>query len=284
MKFRTNTWVRLSIIIGLTIISADLYGQKKQTSRLSVEYFKQFDQLESLVATLRAKDKRYLALSDTQVTFYSINDTSRVLLDQIQTNSEGVAIFTIDDNPEIREDSMGQLTFEVEYEGSPLIKPTSRKLVVKRADLDLSFYQKDSIKYIDVQAISSDSGVPIQDVDITFYLKGTFSELNFGYEITDENGKAKINFPIDMPGDTAGVLSVIVKIEDHDDYGNVESRGKINWGIPNQILKQQHRGLGDTDAPLWMVYTLIILLSIVWSNYLYVIFMIFKIKISHRSL
>jgi len=61
-------------------------------------------------------------------------------------------------------------------------------------------------------------------------------------------------------------------------YGNVESRGDINWGIPVPIKAEKHRGLGDTDAPLWMVYTLITLLSIVWFTYVYVIFLILKIK------
>lgn len=130
----------------------------------------------------------------------------------------------------------------------------------------------------------NNSNIPIEGIDILFYIKGTFSLLNIAKEKTDENGKATMEFPIEMPGDTAGVLTIIVKIEENDDYGNLEDRGEINWGkpIPPDVVK--HRGLGDTDAPLWMVYTLIILLSAVWFHYLYVIFLIVKIKLEARNL
>ena len=43
-------------------------------------------------------------------------------------------------------------------------------------------------------------------------------------------------------------------------------------------MKVVKRGLGDTNAPLWMVYTLIILLSLVWFHYLYIIITVFRIR------
>jgi hypothetical protein len=70
----------------------------------------------------------------------------------------------------------------------------------------------------------------------------------------------------------------VAKVEDNEIYGNVEVSGTINWGKPlppENIIK---RGLGDTNAPLWMVYTLIVLLSLVWFHYLYIIFNVFRIR------
>ena len=50
--------------------------------------------------------------------------------------------------------------------------------------------------------------------------------------------------------------------------------------VPSQpnVVVEKRRGLGDTDAPLWMVYTLIVLLSVVWFHYLYVFFIMYKIN------
>ena len=59
---------------------------------------------------------------------------------------------------------------------------------------------------------------------------------------------------------------------------NDTAKGKINWGRPIQRVVEKKRGLGDTDAPLWMVYTLIILLSAVWFHYFFVIYQIVRIK------
>ena len=94
----------------------------------------------------------------------------------------------------------------------------------------------------------------------------------------------KVEFPVNMPGDTLGVLTIVAKIEDSDTYGNVTAQGDINWAQVVPLAKLPHRGLGDTDAPLWMVYTLIILLSAVWFHYLYVIYLIVKIKLAKSSI
>jgi hypothetical protein len=91
-------------------------------------------------------------------------------------------------------------------------------------------------------------------------------------------GATSIDFPVTLPGDSAGMLTVVAKIEDNETYGNIEASGKINWGkpLPPEIVVK--RGLGDTNAPLWMVYTLIVLLSLVWFHYMYVIFTVFRIR------
>ncbi len=278
------------LILGLVSIIAtgNVIAQKKgkKTTRISVEYIKDYRKTESLVVTLRVREKRYVPFNDVEVFFYCINDTSTVLLDRIRTNENGEAIFVIEDNPKITRDPLGLITFEVVYKGNNSIKGAKRTIVIKQASLDVSFFQKDTIKSIEVnvnQLGLDDQITPIKDLEILFYIQGTFSQLKFGKEKTDENGKVIVKFPVDMPGDTLGILTIVAKIEEDDMYGTVESRGKINWGIPVPLAEEKHRGLGDTDAPLWMVYTLIILLSAVWFHYLYVIFLIIKIKLVRRS-
>ena len=83
-----NNLKRYILIIGLLInISVgDLIAQKKKTTRIVVEYVKNHDKTESLVATLRVKEERYLGLSDAYLQFFSINDTAEVLLDKIRTD------------------------------------------------------------------------------------------------------------------------------------------------------------------------------------------------------
>jgi hypothetical protein len=278
----------LMISLITIIATGNVFAQKskKKTTRIGVEYFKNNLKTESLVATLRIKEGRYVPLSNILVHFYCINDTAKVMLDKIRTDEKGEAIFLIEDNPKIFKDSLGYMSFEIEYPGNITNKGVAKKITVKQANLEISFYQKDTVKYIEVNAneIGPDNQfTPVKDLNILLYVKGTFSLLNFGKEKTDENGKIMIEFPVDMPGDVLGVLTIVIKIEDDDTYGTIESRGEINWGIPVKLAEEKQRGLGDTDAPLWMVYTLIILLSTVWFHYLYVIFMILKVKLAKRS-
>jgi hypothetical protein len=273
----------ISLITSIATCNVLAQNKKKKTARIQVEYLKSYTKTESLVATLIVKEKRYVPLNDAVIKFYSINDSSRVLLDKIRTNEDGKAVFAINRNPKIFKDQSGFITFEVEYDGNSSIKTARRKLAVQQGDLEISFFQKDSTKSIEVQATkidSEDQVTALEGVNVSFYIQGTFSLLNFGKEKTDENGIVQIEFPTDMPGDTAGVLTIVAKIEDNKILGNIESQANINWAIPIQPIREKQRGLGDTDAPLWMVYTLITLLSAVWFHYLYVIFLIIKIKLS----
>lgn len=279
----------IAILSFLTLITlGDVVAQKtkKKTTRVAVEYIKNNDKTENLVATLRVKDPKYIALNDVIVEFYSVYDTSKVLLDKIRTNDNGEAIFLLDDNPKILKDTSGVMSFEVEYIGDKSKKSSKRKLSVKQANLEMSFFQKEDIKSIEVSAneIGLDGQlIPIAGITLQFYVKGTFSLLNFAKEKTDEHGIAQVEFPVDMPGDTSGELAIVVKIEENRTFGTIESIGKMNWAIQLEPTKEKQRGLGDTDAPLWMVYTLIILLSAVWFHYFYVIFLIIKIKLANRG-
>ena len=150
----------------------------------------------------------------------------------------------------------------------------------------MSFFQKDSLKSIDIYVREiglDDQFISVKDKNISFFIEGTFSELAFDEGKTDEDGHLRVEFPVYMPGDSAGVLTILAKIIEDDTYGTIVSKGEINWGILVPLAVEKQRGLGDTDAPLWMVYTLIILLSAVWFHYLYVVFLIVKIKLKRRS-
>ncbi len=230
---------------------------------------------------ITARKKRYNPLPEVFISFYYLNDTSKVLMDNIKTNDKGEALLTLPEQFEIYKSSSGLMSFEVEFEGNDSCASARKNLSIRESDLEVSFFQKDTIKYIEIQASEPDSdneNIPLEEIEVLFYVKGTFSLLKIGEEETDGSGKATIDFPTDIPGDTAGVLTIVTKIEENDDYGTVVAKGKINWGKPIQPVIEKKRGLGDTDAPLWMVYTLIILLSAVWFHYFYVIYQIIRIK------
>lgn len=275
-------------LIGLVIFmsSTNIFGQKakKKTVKIRVEYFKNPDNSERLIATLRIKEKRYVPLKNVDVLFYSSHDTSDVFVEKIKSNEDGEAILVLNDNSKIFKDSSGYISLIAEYKGNSLNKEAQKSIRIRQVNMDVSFFQKDTTKYVEinVQELGNDGeATPIKEIEVGLYIKGTFSLLNISTLETDNNGNAIVEFPIDMPGDTSGVLTIVAKIDEHKKYGTVESSGKINWGIPVALAIEKQRGLGDTDAPLWMVYTLITLLSAVWFHYFYVIFLIVKIKLSN---
>ena len=51
---------------------------KKAKTKVQVEYYKDHNGSESIVATLKIKEDRYVPYADAEIHFYSINDTSNV--------------------------------------------------------------------------------------------------------------------------------------------------------------------------------------------------------------
>ncbi len=148
--------------------------------------------------------------------------------------------------------------------------------------MDISFTSIDSVNTIIITAseVSENNElIPIEEVDVYVYVPRLFSNLMIG-EGWLEGGSCQVEFPMDLPGnDTLGNITIITKIEDSDIYGNVEQISSVKWGkpLPPAVIVKK-RGLGDTDAPLWMVYTLLILMSTVWVHYFLVILSIIKLK------
>ena len=71
-------------------------------------------------------------------------------------------------------------------------------------------------------------------------------------------------------------------IKDSEDFGDVEVREIIPWGAPKkqtEIEEADGKGkLWTYNAPFWMVITLIILMTGVWSHFGYVIYNLYKIN------
>ncbi|MBT8300184.1 MAG: hypothetical protein KJO63_02520, partial [Maribacter sp.] len=80
------------------------------------------------------------------------------------------------------------------------------------------------------------------------------------------------------PGDTNGDLEVYASIEDHDEFGDVIQKKKVNWGVFNKQIKGKNNTLWSEAAPIWMYAVLTILLVGVWANYVYTIVNLLKIK------
>lgn len=270
----------LIVLIGLLSYS-NTYSQKKDPSRIKVEYLKDADQVESLIISLVVKEDRYEPFAKAEIEVFHFDENNRILAGKVKTDHMGMAEFLIKNTPRLYFDAENLLNFEVVYAGSDTIKEASKTLAFKKGDMKISFFEEGEIGYLKAELSEIDSSnmiKPISEVEVNFYIQGTFSLLKIGQKDTDAQGKAVIEFPDDLPGDRQGNLTVVVKVVEDKQFGTIEAVTESNWGVPLIPVVEERRGLGDTDAPLWMVYTLIILLSAVWFHYMYVIYMIFRIK------
>jgi Ni/Fe-hydrogenase subunit HybB-like protein len=247
---------------------------------LHLEFFNR-EGAKSLSATLKGQaEGKFFPLGDLKVNFYYTSGKEKKALGTVATSGKGKAVLDIPEEITSSGGEKGVYAYSASFEGNDKYRSSSGSLEIKNVSMELSFFQKEGEKEMSCKA--SEAGpdgkpVPLSDVKIEFYVPRTFSLLKVG-EGTMADGVANVEFPVTLPGDSAGNLTIVAKIEDNDSYGNVEATGMINWGKPLPPMKIAKRGLGDTDAPLWMVYTLIILLSVVWFHYMYIIFTVFRIR------
>ncbi|MCX6280549.1 MAG: polysulfide reductase NrfD [Bacteroidetes bacterium] len=249
-------------------------------SRLKLEFLNKSG-THLLTAKLTSKkDDQTIPLEGMQVSFFIQGVKDKTLLGKGSTDEAGKATFTLPDKLDVPRNKDGKYLYSASFEGNKEYQSSESSAEIRDVFMKLTFSQKDSAKLINLFAVEINEkgdSVPIEGSTAIFYVPRTFSYLKIG-EQPVKGGHADIDFPVTLPGDSVGNLPIIAKFEDNDNYGNSEVSATMAWGKPLPPMVIIKRGLGDTNAPLWMVYTLIVLLSLVWFHFTYAIFTIFRIR------
>ncbi|MCK5367101.1 MAG: hypothetical protein KAQ62_01070 [Cyclobacteriaceae bacterium] len=233
------------------------------------------------ILTARIKGERgRKKIADTEIKFYNVSDTSEIFLGKATTDMNGIAVLEISRDQKLLVNIDGEFKYRANFKGNNDFQDVSKDMSIKAVNMKISFVEIDSIKNIVASAYQIDSSgdeISVEE-DVIFYVPRQFSMLKIG-EVELQDGEGSIEFPVTLPGDSIGNLQIIAIIEESRDYGNVEAIGLKDWGKPRPpVIIEARRGLGDTDAPLWMVYTLIVLLSAVWFHYMYILYVFLVIK------
>lgn len=151
------------------------------------------------------------------------------------------------------------------------------------AIISISYSEDNDTKMIITKAVDQ-SGMPIEDLELYYYVKRTFSLLPIGdpFNSTDENGIIEVEFPNDIPGDTEGNVVIVVKILESDLYNDQTLEVTKNWGIPTILEdpKTEKRSLwaAAANAPISLIVIVSSMIFAVWSIIFYIIFKLYKIS------
>jgi len=151
----------------------------------------------------------------------------------------------------------------------------------KKATMTLSFIRQDSVKLCNATVLSDK--IPVKGTDVHFYIKRSFSLLPVGKAIeTDENGEASVNLPMDIPGDQNGNVIVVAKIEDDDNFGNVETSAGIKWDVlpdkHNDTWGSRSLSASREKAPMFLIIASNLIIAVIWGTIFYVVLQIFRIR------
>ncbi len=219
-------------------------------------------------------------LEGLEIDFYAGED-SLVFLGSVTSDGEGMAVMVLGDNAGLPRTSGEEIRYYSEYKGGENIMSAEYEIYITDVNVDMTLELIDSVKTVKVRAYFLNEGaeVPVTDEDIYVFAARMFRDLPLGEGFLDEDGEFTLRIPDDIPGDADGNIEIVSRFDNHYLFGTVEKRQTAGWGVPTDPhIPVSRRTLWTQIAPLWMIITLSILLTGVWSHYIYVIVQLFRIR------
>lgn len=256
----------------------------KSEATIKLAYYKKADLSKSVVAQIKKnEDGKFVFAKNAKVNFYILHNKEQQLITSINTDNHGQStIMLAKDLP--LDDSL-YFTIIAKIENDPLYEDVQEQIHYKDATLILNLDPKDSTKLVTAKVMEMGKDgkeKPVVGAEVKFYVKRLFGLLPAAEEnavITDEKGEAVFNYPKNISGDTAGVITVAARMEDNEKFGNLENKSTQSWGTILPIVKDPFpRALFEPHAPLPLVITISTLFGGVWLVYFFIFSQLRKIK------
>lgn len=169
---------------------------------------------------------------------------------------------------------------------------TQAELTVTEAKLDLTLNATDSGKFAIIKHYKMVNGEkePVAEEEVMLFIKRSFNNLPVtgaadGEEaapaMTDENGEIVLPVPDDVPGDKAGNIVIMAKLDEHGEFGTLITEKTAKWGV-TVVFDGKHeiRALWSTreNAPYWLVFTVTSIVAGVWLTIGYIIIQLFRVN------
>ncbi|MDT8392719.1 MAG: hypothetical protein RQ761_02670 [Bacteroidales bacterium] len=283
-----STKIKNVILLFLFIycLTGVIQAQEEQPADIYLAFstWKYSDMSRSLIAKITSDgDKGEYAAEGLPVSFLYVADGEEILIDDVISNEDGLAELNIPDGRiAFAKDAEGYIHFKARFAGNEAYYEAEEELMVKDVSISLAFEEDGEEKMVYFEGVihGAEEDIPLADDDLYFYVPRMFSDMKIADGWFEEDGTGYIDFPSTIIGDSAGNVLLMARLEDHYDYGNVEVSGTINWALPKVLIQAEGpaRELWTPIAPLWMIITLIIMLTGVWGHYIYAMIQLIKIK------
>ena len=277
------------LFFALTCIHSYAYAQEKKdtvtelTPTLTLVSVNTSNDTVVLTANIFVrKETGNFALQNAEIEFSVSAGDDQHILGKIKADYMGNAIMKVSTKTGLPVDKEGKTKYSASFAGKGKYLAVSESVSCKRARLTITFSKVDTISTIHVQALQIEANnevKPLPKETVNVYIPRMLSNFKIGEIALDENGTGSVEYPGSIVGDSLGNITVLAMIEENDNFGNVKGQAKISWGIPKQyfLAERPSRELWTPVAPIWMIITLIIMLTGVWAHYMYAVIQLIMI-------
>ncbi len=251
--------------------------------KMSLRYFRLANGNESIKVSAWYKEgKKNVYINNAVINLFFGGVSEEGNIGSGRTDEKGEAVINLFQKYLQIAKGKNDLDFIAHMDGFGSYSEGEEEISIKKAEIKLTVSETDSsVKAVLFQVFGKDSLVPVPETEVKMGIRRMFSILPLGDPLsTDEKGSVASVVPCDIPGDKEGILYVIAKIEDHDEFGTIESEIPVKWGVPVKVVVNHNRTLwaSGRNAPIPLVAASVAIVFGIWGVLLYLIFQLFKIK------
>ncbi len=125
---------------------------------------------------------------------------------------------------------------------------------------------------------------PVANAEIKLFAKRYFGNLLVDEaRTTDNHGLALFNFPVNLPGDSAGFVALVAKPSDETAFGEAKADTSLAVGVPTyRPPLNQPRAMWNVvqKTPIWLLLSYVFTVLAVWS---FIIYVLLQVRAIYKS-
>ena len=279
------------IFIGLLAAIFLLSGYKgfsqaaeKGTLSVAVNYYIDNNKVPYLLVKVKTKvNGKFKNVGGIPVKLSLNKDSAGTLIARVVTKENGEAMALIPPSLKKEWSTTVKHTFLASFDGNKKYDAATGDLTVGKAKILID--ATDKTVTATVFEMKDTTWTPVKGVDVILAVRRTGGDLPINETpafATDSTGKASGDFKRDsIPGDAKGNITLVAKIVDNDQYGNLSIEKKVPWGAkfaPVNNFDERTLFATRAKAPIWLIFIATGIILAVWIVLILLVQNLFKIK------
>jgi hypothetical protein len=275
----------LSVLLLISTYNSFAQGAQKGTLSVAINYFINNNKVPYLLVKVKTKvNGRFQTVKGIGLNLFLDKDTTGALIGKVVTNNSGEATSFIPPSLKSKWGTSVKHTFLAVFPGNKLYDAANADLTVNKAKLLISTTADKKITAT-VFEMKDTSWTPVKGVELKIAVRRLGGDLPVNETptfTTDSTGQASADFKRDsIPGGATGNITLVAKIEDNDQYGNLSIEKTVPWGakfIPVNTFNLRTLFATRDKAPIWLLFIAYAIIIAVWGILIILVINLFKIK------
>jgi hypothetical protein len=275
----------LTVILILSSFNGFSQVAEKGALNIAINYFVINNKVPYLMVKVNTKvNGKFTNVGGINLKLFLDKDSTGTFIGNAVTNEKGEAFANIPTSVKSEWATSVKHTFLATFAGNKKYEASKAELTVAKVKI-LIDAGSDKTVTASVFEMKDNIWVPVKGVDVALAVKRLASDLPINEKptvTTDSTGKATGDFKRDsIPGDAKGNITLVAKIVDNDQYGNLIIQKNVPWGakfVPVNTFNKRTLFATRNKAPIWLLFIAYSIAISVWAVLIMLVFNLFKIR------